>query len=634
MADIPVQVTITADTDQAIAGIKKVDSAVDAFSKDAKGASRGADTLSNSMGGMSASALLASNRSRMLTQQLSQVAQQSVATGQVVQAFAVQAADIGLAFGTVGTIVGALAGVALPTLVAALSDSSAEAEDWCDVMDRARQSLDDYSEVVRLADITTGELGERFLQITPGVTAFANAIKGVADRESLANMEQAIALVTTLGREAGEAAETFAGNLGDLAEVFSLNVGLAFGKEALAARDAAREMVQEYEATQIALENANGDLSEQSRLLRSLLDLTIALANVNGEITEAENERIAIVARALELVERRRDTIEREALAAQQFAAAMEGVATAAQGSLTVIKSLESPMRNAANAAADFFTNLFNASKLQAGIIAQANQRRGGGRGGDPRQFGMDATGRILASMGGEFIDFGTAGGRGGGRGGGGGGRDSARITSLIESLQTEREVLEEWRMEGMELLAQANAAELEAIGGQNEAKLRLQEEYMERLQQLQRSERDATLGSYETMFGNLATVFAQGGEKALKISKAFALAEAGVSIARGAAKALELPFPANLAAWSTVLATGAQAIASIKSASPGNAGSLAGGGGGATPAAAATPQQPGQNIVIDFQGDTFSRQGGIALIEQINEAIRDGGRIEGIMAR
>ena len=106
MSEIPIQVKITADTDQAIAGIKKVDSAVDAFSKSSKKAASGSNVLTGSFGKFNASAL-ASNRSRMITQQLSQVAQQSTATGNVMQALAIQAADIGLAFGVAGTIIGA-----------------------------------------------------------------------------------------------------------------------------------------------------------------------------------------------------------------------------------------------------------------------------------------------------------------------------------------------------------------------------------------------------------------------------------------------------------------------------------------------------------------------------------------------
>ena len=64
---------------------------------------------------------------RGMAQQLSQVGQQTMATGQFVQALAIQLPDIGLAFGAVGAAAGLLAGIALPMLMAAFGGTSEKA---------------------------------------------------------------------------------------------------------------------------------------------------------------------------------------------------------------------------------------------------------------------------------------------------------------------------------------------------------------------------------------------------------------------------------------------------------------------------------------------------------------------------
>jgi hypothetical protein len=110
---------------------------------------------------------------------------------------------------------------------------------------------------------------------------------------------------------------------------------------------------------------------------------------------------------------------------------------------------------------------------------------------------------------------------------------------------------------------------------------------------------------------------------------KAFAVAEAVMSTFKGMAKALELPFPANLAAAATVAAQGASFVAGIRSASPGGGGSPAmAGRGGASQAAAPSEAGPTTSLTINLQGDTFGKQSVRGLIDTINEALDDGARL------
>ncbi len=621
MSDIPVKVVVSADVDRAVGDLGKLDNAVEKVDKTTKRTGRGATGLADAFDRTGASAFLASNRSRMLTQQLSQVAQQTTATGNVVQALAVQAADIGLAFGTVGTIVGALAGVAMPALFAAFTAGEGKAEEYSEVIDRASKALDAYNEAAKQADLSTGVLGERFLEVTPGAIAFAEAIEGIAGREVLTRIQEAVDLVALFGREAGQGAESIKGETAALAELFDVNTGLAFGRAALDARDRAREMVDAFARQQIELENSRGDLEAQSRILRDMLTSATELANETGGITAAEDELLTKIARALELVELRIDATKREAAAATSVNKAFEAAVTAIDSVLVVADQLEGPIQRAANAAADFATNMFEAARAQAQIVNAATQR-GGGRGGDPRQFGMDETGRILAGMGGEFIPSGTSGTRS--RGGGGRGRN--RIDALLEDLQTERETLEAWRTESMELLMQANAAELEALGGHAEAKLRIEQEYQERLSALRQAEQAQTLSSYGTLFGNLATTFQSGSGKLLKLSKAFSVAQGLINSYRAYTEVLAdpsligRPFLRTALAAST-LASGLAQVANIQGVSDSGGGSAAGGGAAATPSVPAT-----QNVVLDLRNaspDTAQQVGG--LVELLNEAGRQG---------
>lgn len=107
--------------------------------------------------------------------------------------------------------------------------------------------------------------------------------------------------------------------------------------------------------------------------------------------------------------------------------------------------------------------------------------------------------------------------------------------------------------------------------------------------------------GAASSILGSMSQVF--------KGSKPLAIAQALINTWLGATEALKLPFPANIAAFSSTLATGMSAVNSIKSTtSSGSGGGGAGGAGGG--AAAAAVQQP---LQISLSGisptDLFSGQ-------------------------
>ncbi len=223
-------------------------------------------------------------------------------------------------------------------------------------------------------------------------------------------------------------------------------------------------------------------------------------------------------------------------------------------------------------------------------------------------------------------------------RRGGGTSRENARkreMEAFIQSLMTERETIEAWRIEQLELLAQYNDAELAAIGGHNEAKIRLEQEYQSRLNEIRQSDRDRTMSVYGDLFGNMAALAKAGGEKTFAVWKAFSIAQATIDSYRAYTAVLADPFFIGRpflrqVAAASALAAGLAQVSSIASTS------IGGGDGGSsapTGASSATTQQEPERVVrISVQGETWMRDLVEGLATQLYEASEDGARV--IVAR
>lgn len=164
----------------------------------------------------------------------------------------------------------------------------------------------------------------------------------------------------------------------------------------------------------------------------------------------------------------------------------------------------------------------------------------------------------------------------------------------------------------------------------------RAEEEHQKKLQKMREATNMQALNSTASMFGSLQTLTEAFGKKGNKTAKAFGIAKALINTYVGATKALELPFPANMAAFAATMAQGLAAVASIRSVSESGSGGGAassGGAGGAGAAAAASGTmgggQPGGNSVyINLQGQSFGRDQVRALVEQIASYQKDGGQV------
>lgn len=205
-------------------------------------------------------------------------------------------------------------------------------------------------------------------------------------------------------------------------------------------------------------------------------------------------------------------------------------------------------------------------------------------------------------------------------------------LEALVESLKTEREIVEEWRQEGLELLSEANEKELEALGGHAEAKLRLEEEYQERLNRIKEMGQKADLQTVLSGGAEILGALGAFNEKALKTSQAFAAAEAFVSTMKGAAKELEKG-TFGFATAAAVIAKGLGFVAAIQGVTSSSSGAVSGVGGAGGAAAGGAQAQPSvqtQRVDLNIVGGTDrDRLVAREVISVLNSAQRDGFRLD-----
>lgn len=99
---------LNVDPTGAVRGAQRAEAALDGVKKEARETEVATERIGRSMVGVDRAAKPMNNSLRMASMQLSQVAQQGAATGNYLQALAIQAPDLALGFGAIGIAVGAL----------------------------------------------------------------------------------------------------------------------------------------------------------------------------------------------------------------------------------------------------------------------------------------------------------------------------------------------------------------------------------------------------------------------------------------------------------------------------------------------------------------------------------------------
>jgi uncharacterized membrane protein YgcG len=219
------------------------------------------------------------------------------------------------------------------------------------------------------------------------------------------------------------------------------------------------------------------------------------------------------------------------------------------------------------------------------------------------------------------------------------------RLEMIRDQFKTEREVLEEEYALNQAVLD--NALMNKALKEQEYYDLsrKLAEEHASDLAAIQQASMSQQLADLGSGLGSMASAFQNGGKKMLRVSKAFAAAQAIVATIQAAVDAMKNPAlidPASkFAAYAAVFAKGMSAVAAIRGVSDSGGGGGGGGGGGrgggrggggSSAPAAASPTTTFQFTLMNDPmgfGEKFARQ----FIDQLNATQRNGGQIRGVIA-
>lgn len=264
-------------------GLKKGEAALTSIATTAgKTEARVSNSLAAAGGAMTrlgSSAVLSGFSMRGFTQQLSQVGQMGAVTGNYLGALAVQLPDIGLAFGAAGTIIGTIAGVALPTLISALVGTSAKAEEVKTKIEDLSSAAGAYVSASQAAGMSTDELAAKYGSLAGEAQKALAAMADVKLVQAIQATDEAIASLTdTIGKGYGRGAsyasaliENFdmaaqsAGAVGDALR--NLDDASGLQNQAIAANEVARQLFDAYgsvSAMPAPLQTVYGQMSEIS----------------------------------------------------------------------------------------------------------------------------------------------------------------------------------------------------------------------------------------------------------------------------------------------------------------------------------------------------------------------------------
>ena len=302
---------------------------------------RGSRDMQKTAGGLNGSL-------RGISQQLSQVAQQGAVTGDYLTALSIQAADLGLAFGIVGTAIGAAIS-ALGPMALAIVRGSDEADEAEKSLDRFASAVARAADAARTARTPISELREEFGDLADGLqeTAVIAVEAGISD--ALREVENV----------AGMALEGLRPVLDALAEAQKLRESL---RQTEGQRDAGvlgigpEQVLIAQEAFEIVRNQADDLAADLGLTTNQAVLLADALGRINGEdldqagaaaldvLREIENIRVEgeqIPPVISEMVQILRDFIAAAGEGAQAIDAVGDAAAAAAAKTASLARALQ-----------------------------------------------------------------------------------------------------------------------------------------------------------------------------------------------------------------------------------------------------------------------------------------------------
>lgn len=586
---------ITGDASDYVATTNEAGKATDTFvNKVGRSPSQGA---TGAMGRLKTSltGLARSPGARMLPLQLSQVSQQAAAGTPILNALAIQAADIGLIFGTVGAIAGTLATFALPVLIGAFSSTEEEAETLNERLDGFRAALQRGIEAAEVAQTpllelrkTYGALAEQ-IQFTARIAAQAAFSDAIREYDAaVEELEPTLGALSGALQEYGKRAEELAIVQRTLGERTVLNAA-AFD-EAEAAVDRAAAKLSEVAATM-------GLSSGEAVRLRAALDkvagaqgmeaVGLAAGEALEQITGMYDETQTIPPEVAKIIDQLRTLQVEAAEATTQMAALADQTERAAAAG--------SPKDKPSGKQTDSDDK---GSKGRTDTAPPSKTRGGGGRARSQDTFQRD-------------------------------------LERLREQLATEIEVEQEMNDARLEMLRQAHEKELLTQQEYQELMEREKKRHADRMAEIDVWQYGTSLDKLETFLGGMATAFASGNERMMQIAKVFGAGEALINAWRTYSQVMadpNLPWYAKLPAAISLFGSAVQAVQAIQGVGKGGSGSRSAGGGaaGGNEAEPVQAEAQRQNRTLTLIGDRFNRQQAIQIAEFMNDGTDDGLRIRG----
>ena len=507
------------------------------------------------------------NAARGVAQQLSQVGQQTMATGNFVQALAIQLPDLGLAFGAAGAAAGLLAGVALPVLMSAMGNTEEAAKQIKDAVEKSEAAISAMHQAAQDATQPMADLATRYGLAATEAKRF---LATVSEAKDLAAMEAVKAEITSIADGYGRLVDRIQGKnvLTDFGISLDMTVNRAVAiQRAMDAMAKADGLQAQYEAAadlHDVLMQVYQNLDRMPPQMRALADQTAGAA-----------------LKALQF----RDPIERvqEALAK---VLRMDAGSDFLSNAIDKAETLWGKIRGAAAAA--MAADLLSSSPSLSGPAGMAT--------------GETPEGRLAAKLAadqakGEAV-YGTIGdkpGKKGGGGGGGGDKLQGQIDSLLTSLKTKEQIELEQYAKDQEALQLALDKKMVTLEQYQAATEQLQRDHQDRMSEIDVMRYGDAAQQTAAYFGVMQTALQNGNEKMQKAARIFGAAEALINAWRGYAQTMadpSLPFFAKFAAGASVLSAGFAAVNAIKGGGSGSGGGRASAASSASASAAQAPMQ------------------------------------------
>lgn len=580
-----------------------------------------------------------------------------VASGQeAITAFAQQFPQLtsSLGFGGKAGLYGAVIGTAAAVGVAlyqALTDTTAASKQFKEQMDALEESVSSFRSAAELAASPLDKLYEKFGTASPvlqqALVDLANIEKIKAYDAINATAQSMAAMVGYVGQwnaAANEANQYFLGftTNSEAARIAAFNfhqemLQLSTASDPLQKLQAAINLRDQLDAATGGYKNMN---AEQRAMREGLSNMIVQLQTMTGGAIQVGKEAVRINTEFRTMD----DLINSATSAASSLSGAVAGIAGAAQRAGNSIATMAQRLWDAAQAKATF-------NGVDAGGLAAQYAMYGQGR----------VTGERLGRESGALYG-GNSVLDSGGRGGSGGGGAAQKAENELERLQIALQKDSQFQIEKYErdyevlknslekgLLTKTQYKELEAALNQSywgsefekqqlqremeqqaledalEKKYITQEQYNQRIMELQNQEREITLGHYDALFGNMATIAKAGGDKATAAVKAFSIAQGLINSYLAYTQVLADPSLIGRPFLRTALAASTLAAGLAQVANMGGGGGGAGRAGGTTSATSATASEPNRVTRVELVGDDWLVKLAESMMTQIYDASRDG---------